>query len=100
MATRVTATSLDKVGVDLLDRGTLQLRCRACQCVWDFARGVDNRLPRYWWACPDCEERGMDASLPSPRRWQMARYQKALLKTKPRVVKAGHRKFKAVRKIA
>lgn len=43
---------LNKVGVELLDRSRMVLRCRECGQRWSPNVQPGGRLPRGYWRCP------------------------------------------------
>lgn len=54
---RCTPTSLQKVGVEILDVAGLRLRCKSCKKAWSPNLLSGGRLPRNWWKCPNgCNE--------------------------------------------
>lgn len=44
--------SLAQVGIKLLNKYRVQLRCEACGMVWRPVPCPEVRLPHGWWICP------------------------------------------------
>lgn len=49
---RFTPASLRRVGVELVSRSRVWLRCVECGGVWSPNLRRGGRLPRGWWKCP------------------------------------------------
>jgi hypothetical protein len=54
MSVSITKTNLARVGVELLDRGTLRLRCMDCGHQWAISQGADRRRPNHFRQCSVC----------------------------------------------
>lgn len=53
MTVRLTKKSLEKVGVELVSKEQVQLRCMQCGQSWSPNLKTAGRLPRGWWKCPN-----------------------------------------------
>jgi hypothetical protein len=53
----ITRSALARQGVELLDRGTLHLRCGLCGHEWRIAQGANTRRPNHWRECRRCHPR-------------------------------------------
>ncbi len=49
---RLTPESLESVGVQLLDKFRVKLRCAKCGMIWSPVPCPEVRLPDGWWICP------------------------------------------------
>jgi hypothetical protein len=49
----LTGAKLAKLGVEILNRYDLLLRCRICAAEWTPALKPDGSLPRGYWQCPN-----------------------------------------------
>ena len=50
----ITKSSLARMGVELVDRGTLHLRCSCCGHEWRIRQGADIRRPNHYRVCRVC----------------------------------------------
>jgi len=46
-------TQLSKVGVEVLDRTHVHLRCKVCGTTWSPNLRTGGKLPRGYWKCPN-----------------------------------------------
>ena len=50
---RYSETSLARVGVELINRSSVSLRCESCGQVWSPNLRRGGAMPRGWWRCPN-----------------------------------------------
>lgn len=50
---RFTESSLEKVGVTIVDPYKIFLQCKHCNYVWAPIIKTGGRFPRCWWKCPE-----------------------------------------------
>jgi hypothetical protein len=64
---RPTARQLAKVGVEIMDRNRIWLRCSNCSTVWSPTIHRSGKMSRGYWKCPrgcNCQQVGVE--LPEP----------------------------------
>ncbi|NLS76717.1 MAG: hypothetical protein GXY76_05575 [Chloroflexi bacterium] len=59
---RLTTESLDTVGVQILNKFRVKLRCAQCGMTWSPVPCPEVRLPDGWWHCPRGCNRHRDAA--------------------------------------
>jgi hypothetical protein len=50
---RLTPGELKKVGVNLLDKGNIRLKCERCGMEWSPNLKEGGKLPGNYWRCPN-----------------------------------------------